>query len=608
MKNQTGWYYLLEGQQKGPVTVAEIKGLLSDRVITADTPVWNPAYTAGWSPVHQVSEFKDAIKNYIPTIAPASSDHLSSTRDYTFAQPWRRLFARGIDLTLFTAITNATISPWAYFHLGQFASSLGPCGMAQFTQIFFLSVTALCQLSWMIQESLCLSLAGYTPGKWLLGVTVRDYEGRNLSFLQAFLRSIKIYVRGLGLLFLPLTLWCLLVQFVKVTRNKMTSWDREGKFRVEFVPFSFDNLGNSLSYAKYGVFVLCAFAIILIPIFAPSAVNRQDKQHRVSSNQGQLLKEFVSLGNTDKSAAIQTALNSVTRDQVDFLKLDKAMSWVLVSDPNNTTALTIRGLARAGMDDNFGAVNDYRQAIWRLEVLRLWYLLQKPSAQQESDLRAELAFLHYNCAYDLNLIGDRAGARDEYSMALREKPNYSDALCNRGGINFDFGDRTQAMADYDAALMYNPKHAQTYYNRAMAKGNLGRNLDAIPDFDKAITFNPNDASYYYGRAVAKNFSSIDRGIVDDLTNAIRLNPKYTHAYNNRAVAYLKNQQWREALSDCNKGLAIEPDFVMLYFNRGLAFLGLGDMHAAVLDLTKAEKLGETGARAILDKISHTPNQ
>ncbi len=616
MAEQAGWYYLQEGQQKGPVSSAQIKALLNDKILTAETSIWNPSVTAGWMPIYQVAEFKSSVGKY--SVPKITNDPLPGAA--TFLDPWRRLFARAIDLILFTAISNATITPWLYFHLTQYANAFDVCGTAMFSQVFFLLVSAVCQGSWMVQEALCLSIIGTTAGKWLFGISVVNQEGHKLTFFQAFWRAFKIYVRGLGLFIWQLSIFCLIVQYIKVCQGKQASWDREGGFRIDFANLSLTNLKYGLVATKSVVSIVIIVALFVLPIAALRAGVKNGSRPALMPEKTKVFALSILSKKTNVRQSfgyLASALEFFKRG--DYAKADEKLTLSLICDPGNVYALALRGLARAEMGDSFGAVNDYRQAIWRCDLLRYQQSVKTAICQRfpqlsflkrnditgdfgETDYPELLAQLHYNCAYDLNILGDRAEAREEYTKALREKPNFPNALCNRGHINFDFGNTEQAMADYGAAISYDPKHAQSYYNRAMAKGNLGQNKEAIPDFDAAIKYNPNDASYYYGRSVAKNYCSIDTGLIEDLSNAIRLDPNYLRAYNNRANAYCKNQQWREALIDCNKGLAIDPQFSMLYTNRGIALLGLGDVKAALADLEKADQMGAPGAHEVLEKV------
>jgi uncharacterized RDD family membrane protein YckC len=54
-------------------------------------------------------------------------------------------------------------------------------------------------LLWVPVEALLLSTAGFTPGKWLLGLFVRDAGGGRLSFRAALRRSAGVFAWGLAL-------------------------------------------------------------------------------------------------------------------------------------------------------------------------------------------------------------------------------------------------------------------------------------------------------------------------------------------------------------------------------------------------------------------------
>lgn len=76
-------------------------------------------------------------------------------------------------------------------------------------------------------ESLFLSTLGTTPGKAMLGVSVRDYLGNRLSFSTAFRRALFVMVLGLGCFAPSLTLLTLFFSWWWVRRFGFTPWDRK---------------------------------------------------------------------------------------------------------------------------------------------------------------------------------------------------------------------------------------------------------------------------------------------------------------------------------------------------------------------------------------------
>lgn len=59
--------------------------------------------------------------------------------------------------------------------------------------IWFFSVVLL-----LVFEPLCLHLFAATPGKWMLGITVRAWDGGKLSYREAYIRTRRVLIGGMG--------------------------------------------------------------------------------------------------------------------------------------------------------------------------------------------------------------------------------------------------------------------------------------------------------------------------------------------------------------------------------------------------------------------------
>lgn len=105
--------------------------------------------------------------------------------------PWRRFFARNLDLML------CTILPLAAAAL-LFRPNYQPQGFG-FTVIRTLVTLA----ALFIAEPLLLHFWGTTPGKWLLGLSVESESGGRLSLGEAWGRTTGLICYGLGF-YLPL--------------------------------------------------------------------------------------------------------------------------------------------------------------------------------------------------------------------------------------------------------------------------------------------------------------------------------------------------------------------------------------------------------------------
>ena len=90
-----------------------------------------------------------------------------------------------------------------------------------------------------------------------------------------------------------------------------------------------------------------------------------------------------------------------------------------------------------------------------------------------------------------------------YDTALRLKPDYAAAYCNRGSIHYVLGNHAAAIQDYNEAIRLQPERAEGYFNRAVTKFQLQEYADAIRDYDAVLARKADYADAYVGRAHAK---------------------------------------------------------------------------------------------------------
>jgi len=100
--------------------------------------------------------------------------------------PWRRYFARTLDISLYT-----------YFVMA-FQALVFNVNMITRSTLENLLGTTLAFLIMMLVEPVMLSRLGTTPGKWLLGLRVTGIDGQHLSYLDALSRTVTIFWRGFG--------------------------------------------------------------------------------------------------------------------------------------------------------------------------------------------------------------------------------------------------------------------------------------------------------------------------------------------------------------------------------------------------------------------------
>jgi hypothetical protein len=129
--------------------------------------------------------------------------------------PWNRLIARFFDYSLFFALLNVSLRP------------LGWPGLGHLVPFEY--------FAWIPFEALLLTWWGTTPGKWLVGDSVRK-NAKKLPMKTALKRSLSVWFRGIGMGIPIVNIFCMLNAYYRLRLFQQTSWDLEDDISVQEHP------------------------------------------------------------------------------------------------------------------------------------------------------------------------------------------------------------------------------------------------------------------------------------------------------------------------------------------------------------------------------------
>ena len=225
--------------------------------------------------------------------------------------------------------------------------------------------------------------------------------------------------------------------------------------------------------------------------------------------------------------------------------------------------------------------------------------------------------------------------------AIALSPNDADQLVNRGLAKENNKDVPGAVEDYKKALMINPDHGLARHNLgvlgatdglkgdseklllesiernpqlpyphaqlAYHKFNTGDFKSALREYDEAIRIDPTDVEYLLNRGLVKDKLKDYEGALADFTKATLLKSDYEKIWFNRANALTKLNRLPEAIEDYSLAIFYDPQYATAYYNRSLDRFKLGLTKEACEDLKKAEQLGMSIKKSVLNKICYTAN-
>ncbi|MFC7411547.1 RDD family protein [Hydrogenophaga atypica] len=193
-------------------------------------------------------------------VAPKPAAPVDQSKTFLGGQhhPWRRLFARAIDICTAGLVL---------FMLLVFAfSATMPEQAAGFAKAIENPIIAsvVLYLIWLPAEALLLSLFGTTPAKWLFGIRVAHPGGNLLSFAAALNRSFLVFVQGVGFGIPFVALFTQLFAYRRLTKTGTTLWDT--------------STTTVVLHKKWGVFrALACTAAVFAVLILMSALNAASK-------------------------------------------------------------------------------------------------------------------------------------------------------------------------------------------------------------------------------------------------------------------------------------------------------------------------------------------
>ena len=135
------------------------------------------------------------------------------------ACPWRRYFARMLDLSLYTALTYAVLA--VVFHVN----------LTRLSRLTQLLLTYLELGVMLVLEPVFLHFFATTPGKAIFGIRVEYASGGHLSYFDAMARTLAVIGSGMGYNIPIYNLIRLYKSCKHQSEGQDMPWDWEGDFR-----------------------------------------------------------------------------------------------------------------------------------------------------------------------------------------------------------------------------------------------------------------------------------------------------------------------------------------------------------------------------------------
>jgi len=163
-------------------------------------------------------------------------------------------------------------------------------------------------------------------------------------------------------------------------------------------------------------------------------------------------------------------------------------------------------------------------------------------------------------------LGRLDEALNRVDRALAIKPDFADALNNRGNLLRALHRLDEARASYAAAIKINPRFAGALAGLAFLERTQGRAAQAAAVYDRALAIDPNLVDAHNVRSMV--LTSLNRPLeaLAAYDAALALKPDFVDALSNKGMLLIELGLMYQAREALERAIELEPAKVQLYYN------------------------------------------
>lgn len=246
----------------------------------------------------------------------------------------------------------------------------------------------------------------------------------------------------------------------------------------------------------------------------------------------------------------------------------------------------------------FGAYGLYRTGqqvgsrdIYKIICLLIFYIILYIAASlQIVRYEPDLAMWHINRGASYCLAGQSDRGIDEYSRAVRLRPNREKIRRTLADALFQERRYSEAIEHYNKALRLKPGQSEVYHKLGFAAFQQGDNSEAARYYLEALLLNPDQADFQSNLGLALFRQGQYDEAVARYKTALEINPDLAYIHFNLGMALAAQGKITEAIESYTTLLNLEPSWPGIQQSIGYLLLRQGEIEKAVSHYEEAIRL------------------
>jgi tetratricopeptide (TPR) repeat protein len=212
-------------------------------------------------------------------------------------------------------------------------------------------------------------------------------------------------------------------------------------------------------------------------------------------------------------------------------------------------------------------------------------------------------------------------AIQDFSRAIEINPEGKEAYIERSSLFYEQGDRGKAFADINQVMNIDPKYWEAYFTQGRFYQIEGKFITATQNYSKVITFGHKYlwASAYYYRGSCYRLMGKYEAAIQDYNKVTDIESDWAEselgywAWAWLGYIYYHVDEFKQSIDCCTKAIKKAPDNGWAYMIRGETYFRIGRYRESLLDLDQAISIGNAGSweyylRALVYIVKHDLTQ
>lgn len=195
---------------------------------------------------------------------------------------------------------------------------------------------------------------------------------------------------------------------------------------------------------------------------------------------------------------------------------------------------------------------------------------------------------------------DYLGALEDYSAAIKARPENASYYTNRGNVKYKMKDYEGAIADFDKSISIDSSNASVFYNKGMVLLRTKQYSEAVEAFHNCTQADPQNIKALYYKGLSQYQADLGEEALQTFAAVNAVDPNNDNAYFYSGLIHYKAKAFDLSKASFEEATIADPKNEKAWYYHGISAFNLQEKEIACASWEKAKELGFAKAGKMID--------